>query len=196
MEFETFIRPLVYPEPLLLTPNNLPLTAPLLSSPSLKGAVASPTASPDTSPPSSPILAHRIDLASLRKSSLTLSGSQLGFAPFRKLETGEARQLQMVLSYDPLTPLSPADKKILWNFRNMCRPKYRALAKLLQSVQWNDTEQVAEMHRLLDVWAIPPPVQALQLLDSKFAGRPPHQQTILLYSNSFPFQMSMCVHTQ
>jgi hypothetical protein len=169
IEFETFIRPLIYPEPLLLPPNNQPVNAPLISSP-LKGSTSSPTASPDSSPPTSPVLSHRMDLASLRKSSLTLSGSQLGFAPFRKLETSEARQLQIILAYDPLTPLSPSDKKMLWNFRNMCRPKYRALAKLLQSVSWNDTEQVAEMHRLLDVWAIPPPVQALQLLDSKFAG--------------------------
>lgn len=163
VEFETFVRPLVYSDPLIPIP----------------AALGSPSSSPSSSPPSSPIQPHHhrnmYDLASIRKSSYNLSSSQLGLAPSRKIETAEARQLQSVLGYDPLTPLTPSDKKMMWNFRNLCRPKYRALPKFLQSVAWNESEQVAETHRLLEVWAVPPPIQALQLLDSKFPGT--HTQT-------------------
>lgn len=183
VEFETFVRPLVYSDPLIPLPT--PSASVAISSP--------PNGSPGSSPPTSPIQSHQRlhELASIRKSSLTLSASQLGLAPFRKIETGEARQLQTILTYDPLTPLTPSDKKIMWNFRNLCRPKYRALAKFLQSVAWNDAEQVAETHRLLDVWAVPPPVQALQLLDSKFAGMGIDQSTGC-YFVDVVIQMTTC----
>lgn len=36
------------------------------------------------------------------------------------------------------------------------------------SVRWSDSEQVQELYDLLDLWAAPTPVQALQLLDRRF----------------------------
>lgn len=99
LEFETFNRPVVYPDPLLPPPPLLNVTPPV--------SLSSSPATTNGSPPSSPILEQTRSRASFLSSSPT---------PFRKLEQGEARQMQAIMNYDPLTTLTPSDKKILWKY--------------------------------------------------------------------------------
>ena len=70
---------------------------------------------------------------------------------------------------DPLTQLSPTDKLMLWNYRHDLTKDKAALAKFLLAVRWDDCSQAKESHRMLKKWNRPAPLQALELLDAKFA---------------------------
>ena len=70
---------------------------------------------------------------------------------------------------DPLTQLSPNDKLMLWNYRHNLITDKSALSKFLLAVRWDDCSQAQESHRLLKMWNRPTPLQALELLDAKFA---------------------------
>jgi hypothetical protein len=63
---------------------------------------------------------------------------------------------------DPLFRLAPAQKKVLWQYRDHIRAtEPNALPKLVASVDWTDQHQVAELHRLLVGWPLLPPEFAL-----------------------------------
>uniref|UniRef100_A0A1A8BNB9 phosphatidylinositol 3-kinase n=1 Tax=Nothobranchius kadleci TaxID=1051664 RepID=A0A1A8BNB9_NOTKA len=51
---------------------------------------------------------------------------------------------------NPLHPLSPEDKELLWHFRHECMRHPRAYPKLLGSVRWGKQEDVLSTHRLLE----------------------------------------------
>merc|ERR1712137_113630 len=77
--------------------------------------------------------------------------------------------LAAAIKSDPLTPLSPNDKLVVWNYRRKLTSERHALSKFLLSVRWDDCSQAKESHALLSEWARPTPLQALELLDAKFA---------------------------
>ena len=82
---------------------------------------------------------------------------------------GMLDQVAAIISADPLTQLTPNDKLLLWNYRHNLIHDKNALSKFLLAVRWDDCSQAKESHALLRNWNRPLPLQALELLDAKFA---------------------------
>jgi phosphatidylinositol-4,5-bisphosphate 3-kinase len=70
---------------------------------------------------------------------------------------------------DPLYRMTKRDRQLMWKYREFCKSRPKALPKFLASVPKADARAVQEMHRLLKIWAPIAPIDALELLDSKFA---------------------------
>uniref|UniRef100_A0A3B3U8Y0 Phosphatidylinositol 4,5-bisphosphate 3-kinase catalytic subunit gamma isoform n=1 Tax=Poecilia latipinna TaxID=48699 RepID=A0A3B3U8Y0_9TELE len=68
----------------------------------------------------------------------------------REMPNHLKKQFAAIVSTDPLHPLSPEDKELLWHFRHECMRDPRAYPKLLGSVRWGKQEDVLATHRLLD----------------------------------------------
>jgi len=73
-----------------------------------------------------------------------------------------------LLERDPLHKLEDTERQVLWRNRNLLSHHPAALPKVLRSVDWSRREAVQRMHRLLRLWAVPSPLEALQLLDGQF----------------------------
>ena len=86
----------------------------------------------------------------------------------RKPTIDELAGLESVLAKDSLQDLDAAEKQLLF----ICRDHYRtlpsALPMFLRAVDWSRPVQVAEAHRLLQIWARMPPTEGLLLLDAEF----------------------------
>eukprot|EP01132_Coremiostelium_polycephalum_P011112 gene11112-13596_t len=78
-------------------------------------------------------------------------------------------RLEEIISKDPLYELSESDKKFLWTYRMHLQGYPHSLPKVLQSLRWNNPQEVKEAHRLLSIWSPLSPTEALELLDAKFA---------------------------
>ncbi|EGG24544.1 phosphatidylinositol-4,5-diphosphate 3-kinase [Cavenderia fasciculata] len=87
----------------------------------------------------------------------------------KKLEPNEARRLNGLMQSDPLVILTPDDKRLIYSYRHIYTSKPKALAKVLTSINWAEQDQVWEAYRLMKEWAELKPVQALELMDAKFA---------------------------
>lgn len=73
----------------------------------------------------------------------------------REMPNHLKKQFEAIVATDPLHPLSPEDKELLWHFRHECMRHPRAYPKLLGSVRWGKQEDVLATHRLLErssVW--------------------------------------------
>uniref|UniRef100_A0A1A8JDT7 Phosphatidylinositol 4,5-bisphosphate 3-kinase catalytic subunit gamma isoform n=1 Tax=Nothobranchius kuhntae TaxID=321403 RepID=A0A1A8JDT7_NOTKU len=68
----------------------------------------------------------------------------------REMPNHLKKQFEAIVSTDPLHPLSPEDKELLWHFRHECMRHPRAYPKLLGSVRWGKQEDVLSTHRLLE----------------------------------------------
>src|SRR5579885_989291 len=79
------------------------------------------------------------------------------------------QMLDDIISKDPLQTLSPAEKQLIWEYRDDLKSRPEALVKFLSSVPWNDSQRVNEAHLCLDQWIPLEPLQAFELLDAKFA---------------------------
>ena len=79
------------------------------------------------------------------------------------------KKLNTIISADPLSPLTDEHKILLWSNRFFLTSMPQALPKFLLSIHWDEPIQVKEAHKLLKIWARPSPLQALELLDAKFA---------------------------
>lgn len=60
------------------------------------------------------------------------------------------KQFEQIIATDPLHPLSPEDKELLWHFRHDCLRLPRAYPKFLGSVKWGKQEAVMVTHQLLE----------------------------------------------
>jgi hypothetical protein len=90
--------------------------------------------------------------------------------PDQLLHQPEAIQrLEKIFTKDPLYRLSDEEKNLVWELRGYCVFKANALPKFLQSVNYSDRFIVQEMHSLLAKFTPPQPIDALELLDSKYA---------------------------
>ncbi|KAA0175389.1 hypothetical protein FNF27_03089 [Cafeteria roenbergensis] len=76
--------------------------------------------------------------------------------------------VQRLLARDPLADLDETERQVLWRNRNLLSHHPAALSKVLRSVDWSRRDAVQRMHRLLRLWAVPSPLEALQLLDGQF----------------------------
>lgn len=99
--------------------------------------------------------------------------------------------MRVLVGKDPLYPLTPEDKALIWRHRFLLMvpppaaaqpPRHlpshthertqndpAALPKFLLSVDWGRRTQVLQAHRLLYQWHPPDPLVALMLLDNKYA---------------------------
>uniref|UniRef100_A0A7N6A7G5 Phosphatidylinositol 4,5-bisphosphate 3-kinase catalytic subunit gamma isoform n=1 Tax=Anabas testudineus TaxID=64144 RepID=A0A7N6A7G5_ANATE len=68
----------------------------------------------------------------------------------REMPNHLKKQFEAIVTTDPLHPLSPEDKELLWHFRHECMRDPRAYPKLLGSVKWGKQEDVLATHRLLE----------------------------------------------
>ncbi|XP_063073169.1 phosphatidylinositol 4,5-bisphosphate 3-kinase catalytic subunit gamma isoform [Engraulis encrasicolus] len=60
------------------------------------------------------------------------------------------KQFEQIVATDPLHPLSPEDKELLWHFRQECMRHPKAYPKFLGSVKWGKQEAVMMTHQLLE----------------------------------------------
>eukprot|EP01094_Clydonella_sp_ATCC50884_P017221 TRINITY_DN2958_c0_g2_i1.p1 TRINITY_DN2958_c0_g2~~TRINITY_DN2958_c0_g2_i1.p1 ORF type:complete len:1042 (-),score=355.45 TRINITY_DN2958_c0_g2_i1:555-3641(-) len=99
----------------------------------------------------------------------------------------ERARLEKLIGMDQLYRLSMEDKHLLWRYREYCRLRCapRALTKVLGCVNWKDLRCVQETYRLLDMWQPLDPVDALELLDAKFADRK-IRETAVRYLDCLP----------
>ncbi|KAM9973899.1 hypothetical protein ACTFIW_007561 [Dictyostelium discoideum] len=149
VEFESFIRPIVYVDTALqsmMVNDSSSISSNGVESPSI---VSFSSSAASSSPlPSSPL------------------PSPVGL---KKLDLDEARRLKALMDSDPLVQLSAEDKKLVYGYRHIYKSKPKALAKFLLSVNWIDPDQVTDAYRQMNDWALLRPVQALEILDAKFA---------------------------
>ncbi|XP_076007233.1 phosphatidylinositol 4,5-bisphosphate 3-kinase catalytic subunit gamma isoform [Genypterus blacodes] len=68
----------------------------------------------------------------------------------REMPNHLRKHFEAILATDPLHPLCPEDKELLWHFRHECMRHPRAYPKLLGSVRWGRQEDVLATHRLLE----------------------------------------------
>uniref|UniRef100_A0A3P8U060 Phosphatidylinositol 4,5-bisphosphate 3-kinase catalytic subunit gamma isoform n=1 Tax=Amphiprion percula TaxID=161767 RepID=A0A3P8U060_AMPPE len=68
----------------------------------------------------------------------------------REMPNHLKKQFEAIVATDPLHPLSPEDKELLWHFRHECMRDPRAYPKLLGSVRWGKQEDVLATHHLLE----------------------------------------------
>ncbi|XP_066561021.1 phosphatidylinositol 4,5-bisphosphate 3-kinase catalytic subunit gamma isoform [Amia ocellicauda] len=92
----------------------------------------------------------------------------------REMPNHLRKQFEQIVRTDPLHPLSPEDKELLWHFKQECMRFPKAYPKFLSSVKWGKHEAVLATHQLLeksDTWdrsALDVGL-AMQLLDCNFS---------------------------
>jgi hypothetical protein len=77
-------------------------------------------------------------------------------------------ELHRIIYHTALTELSEEEQKLVWQARDRLTKIPISLPKVLLSVKWDQPDDVGEMHTLLYMWEKMEPLQALQLLDSRF----------------------------
>ena len=87
----------------------------------------------------------------------------------RDNKIAQLRMVKDVLSKDPLYTLKEGEKILLWHFRHDLIKRPRALPKLLLAIDWRRPAAVHEGHQLMAKWAPMKPIDALELLDARFA---------------------------
>ncbi|XP_015207863.1 phosphatidylinositol 4,5-bisphosphate 3-kinase catalytic subunit gamma isoform isoform X2 [Lepisosteus oculatus] len=92
----------------------------------------------------------------------------------REMPNHLRKQFEEIVVTDPLHPLSPEDKELLWHFKQECMRFPRAYPKFLSSVKWGKQEAVLATHQLLekhDTWDRSPldVGLAMQMLDCNFS---------------------------
>lgn len=83
----------------------------------------------------------------------------------------DQQKLDQLICQHSLKSISKEGKDLIWKYRNYCMRFPAALPKFLQSVNKTDRVAIQEMHRLLIEWAPITPVEALELLDARFADQ-------------------------
>lgn len=94
--------------------------------------------------------------------------TQDSYVEHRPPDEKQMKQLEELVSRDPLSELSEQEKDFVWKLRNTCLVLPHSLPKLLNSVKWNDRGDVAEIYRLLQKWPTLSPEDALELLDCSY----------------------------
>ncbi|KAK2959334.1 putative Phosphatidylinositol 3-kinase 1 [Blattamonas nauphoetae] len=74
-----------------------------------------------------------------------------------------------VISKDPLVHLEKPEKSMLWLYRFSLVDLPQALPKFLHTINWTSRKNVVEAHYLLRRWKPLNPIDAMELLDAKFA---------------------------
>lgn len=97
---------------------------------------------------------------------------------FRDNKIAQLRQIKRVLATDPLYDLTPTDKVLLWQYRHDLTKRPKALCKFLLAVDWMRPAAVHEAHVLLQRWAPLSSLDALEMLDARYADTKVRQYAI------------------
>jgi phosphatidylinositol-4,5-bisphosphate 3-kinase len=92
-----------------------------------------------------------------------------GVSAILQPDPAQAELIHNLISKYPLYPLTKEERSMLWKFRRYCAGFPKSLPKLLLSVPYNSRACVQELHRLLQAWPMLPPIDAMELLDSRYA---------------------------
>lgn len=77
-----------------------------------------------------------------------------------------AQELTAIAQHDPLHELTMQEKELIWKVREQCLDYYpHLLPRIIDCVNYADQHQVADLHKLIEVWPLLPPEKALQLFD-------------------------------
>mmetsp|Transcript_20379 Transcript_20379/g.38143 ORF Transcript_20379/g.38143 Transcript_20379/m.38143 type:complete len:1122 (-) Transcript_20379:1077-4442(-) len=79
------------------------------------------------------------------------------------------KELSRLETQGPLYELSSNDCEILWRYRAYCTNHPKLLPKLFLSVDWCNPSNVRDIHKLIELCHEPSPIEALELLDGKYA---------------------------
>ncbi|CAF0796738.1 unnamed protein product [Brachionus calyciflorus] len=74
--------------------------------------------------------------------------------------------LEFIINKNSLAELSILEKRYLWKNRNKLLEYPYSLAKLAKCVDWTDFSCIQEYHKLLNIWPLIKPIDALLLLHS------------------------------
>eukprot|EP01102_Stenamoeba_stenopodia_P009928 TRINITY_DN2950_c0_g4_i1.p1 TRINITY_DN2950_c0_g4~~TRINITY_DN2950_c0_g4_i1.p1 ORF type:complete len:949 (+),score=178.17 TRINITY_DN2950_c0_g4_i1:889-3735(+) len=77
--------------------------------------------------------------------------------------------LDAILVKDPLCKLTTEERTMAYEHRHYCATQAHGVPKFLLSCDWSDPEQVDVALGMLNIWAQPSAVQAMELLDYKYA---------------------------
>eukprot|EP00163_Fabomonas_tropica_P026300 TRINITY_DN477_c0_g1_i2.p1 TRINITY_DN477_c0_g1~~TRINITY_DN477_c0_g1_i2.p1 ORF type:complete len:1361 (-),score=382.34 TRINITY_DN477_c0_g1_i2:229-4311(-) len=102
-------------------------------------------------------------------------------------------KIEELITKDPLHVLAPEDVTLLWGVRHVLKNKPLALPKFLQSVNWVDRHAVQETHRLLAEWPKIPAMNALELLDSKFADEKVREYAVGCLQDMEDFDLAVVI---
>lgn len=90
--------------------------------------------------------------------------------PNTKMSKEEETRFNELLKKDQLSAISEEDKNFLWRWRLECRRKNpESLPKLIDSVRWNNRDEVSQLYFLLEKWEQVKVETALELLDCKYS---------------------------
>ena len=91
--------------------------------------------------------------------------------PMKRVDPKDTSTFVSAINKDPLYHLTPAEKTIIWSYREIIRDTVpKELSKVLKACDWSNPDCVREVHRLLKTWKpIPDTQSVLELLDAKFA---------------------------
>lgn len=87
----------------------------------------------------------------------------------RPIPEKSLKELQRLEAQGPLYELSSSDSEILWRYRAYCTVHPKLLPKLFLSVDWCNPANVRDIHKLIELCQEPSPIEALELLDGKYA---------------------------
>lgn len=73
-----------------------------------------------------------------------------------------------LIATPPFTPLSDAQKKLVWSMRFYCKRVPESLPKLLDATEWRSRNQLSQLYVLLDEWSTVSLETALRLFDAKY----------------------------
>ncbi|KAK3191100.1 Phosphatidylinositol (PI) 3-kinase [Lecanicillium sp. MT-2017a] len=80
-------------------------------------------------------------------------------------------ELNIIMSYSPMHPLSPEEMDLVWKFRYHLTKDKRALTKFVRSVNWNDQGESKQAIQVLGRWTEIDVDDALELLGPSFGNR-------------------------
>ncbi|KAJ9443675.1 Phosphatidylinositol 3-kinase 2 [Diplonema papillatum] len=120
----------------------------------------------------------------------------------RQNVVNQLRRVRSVIEKDPLYHLEPADKLLLWQFRNDLTTNPCALSKFLQAVDWASPAAVQGALHLLHHpdpsrrWRRPAPgneLIALELLDARYANTRVREYAIDILDNLCDSLLAECI---
>lgn len=99
-------------------------------------------------------------------SPLTIDANSRTLTPAHEQELNRIR----MLSFNPIcmSIITEADKEYIWDLRQAIFDRPEMLPAFVMSVNWASASLVQELYTLLELWALPTPVNALMLLDRRF----------------------------
>lgn len=111
----------------------------------------------------------------------------------RDNKIAQLRQIKRVLATDPLYTLTATDKILLWQYRLELTKRPKALCKFLLAVDWMHPAAVHECHMLMDKWSVLQPMDALELLDARYADTKVRQYAIECLDKMPDNELKNCV---